>query len=217
MWPALTVLEAEVPDERIAMTTLAVPRPTVARTAVTAAGLTGAVASAALISTWFLQADVAQVETARTPVVVVANLIAGLSFAVLAVSLPLLGPTTRLPRWSLTLAGLACAFIAVPAWTFGTVLPHLAGKVGASEFDALGETDFTLLLLFLPMILLSIAAFGALAVVGWRRHAMSRGASVLLIVAAVASLMVGTFAPLGVLAGLALAWTAHTVRPVPEA
>ncbi len=184
------------------MTTLAVPRPTVARTAVTAAGLTGAVASAALISSWFLQADIAQVDTARAPVVVVANLIAGLSFAVLAVSLPLLGPTT-LPRWSLTLAGLACAFIAVPAWTHGTVIAHLAGKVGASEFDALGETDFTLLLLFLPMVLLSIAAFGALAVVGWRRHAMSRGASALL--------------SAGLLAGLALAWTAHTVRPVPEA
>jgi len=60
------------------------------------------------------------------------------------------------------------------------------------------------------MVLLSIAAFGALAVVGWRRHAMSRGASVLLIVAAMTSLMVGTFAPL---AGLALAGTAHTVRP----
>jgi hypothetical protein len=106
-----------VAREEIAVTTLAVPGPTVGRTAVTAAGLTGAVASAALISRWFLQADNAQVDTARAPIVFVANLITGLSFAVLAVSLPLLGPTTRLLRWSLTLAGLALD------WTAHTVRP----------------------------------------------------------------------------------------------
>lgn len=51
--------------------------------------------------------------------------------------------------------------------------------------------------------------FTALAVTGWRRRAIPRGACVLLVIAGVASLM-GPFPPVGFLGGLALAWTARS-------
>jgi hypothetical protein len=179
------------------------------RTTVTAAGLAAAVSSAGIIAGWFMFAGLPKATADLEPVTVVSCLIAGAAFAVLAVALPGLARTTRLPRVPLTLAALACAFIAIPAWTFGTVVPHLAAHTSAAQFDELGKVDFRLFLLNLPMIALSLVGFVSLAVVGWRRRAMSRGACVLLAVAAVATLM-GEFAPGGLLAGIALAWTARS-------
>ena len=181
------------------------------RTTVTAAGLAGAIASAGVVAGWFLFADLSRAAATLEPVTVVACLIAGAAFAVLAVALPGLAARTRLPRVPVTLAALACAFIAIPAWTFGTVVPHLAAHTSPAQFEELGHADFRLLLLNVPMIALSLAGFVSLAVVGWRRRAMSRGASVLLVIAAVATVL-GDFAPVGILAGVALAWTARSAR-----
>jgi len=193
------------------MSTVATPRlaaSTGTGTTVAAAGLAAAVACAGIVAGWFLFADTSQATAALEPVNVAGSLIAGAAFAVLAVALPGLAP---LPRVPLTLAALACAFIAIPAWTFGTVVPHLAAHTSPAQFDELGHVGFRLLLLNLPMIALSLAGFISLAVVGWRRHAMSRGASVLLVVAALTTLL-GDFAPAGIVTGVALAWTARSAR-----
>jgi hypothetical protein len=181
------------------------------RTTVTAAGLAAAIACAGIVAGWLLFADISQAAAALEPVNVVACLIAGAAFAVLAVALPGLAATSRLPRIPVTLAALACAFITIPAWTFGTVVPHLAAHTSPAQFDKLGHVDFRLFLLNLPMIVLSLVGFVSLAVTGWRRRAMSRAACVLLVVAAIATVM-GDFAPAGILAGIAIAWTARSAR-----
>jgi hypothetical protein len=182
-----------------------------ARTAVTAAALAGAVACAGVIAGWFTLAGTSQAESSRSPVSIVTCLIAGIAFAVLAATVPALATETRLPRWSLGLASLACAFIALPAWTFGTVIPHVAGQVTPAQFDALGKADLQLVLLYLPAQLLGLVGFVALSVVGWRRGAMSRGACVLLVLAGVAAL-VPDFPPVGLLAGVGLAWLARSAK-----
>jgi hypothetical protein len=185
------------------------------RTTITAAGLAGAVACAAVIASWFLFADLSRAAATLEPLSVVGDLIAGAAFAVLAATLTSLSTTARLPRIPLVLAALACAFTAIAAWTSGTVLPHLAAHTTAAQYEQFGHTDFRLLLLDLPMIVLGIIGFVSLAVGGWRRRAMPRGASVLLILAGLATLM-GDFPPAGVLAGLALAWTARSLSPTDQ-
>lgn len=197
----MTTLTAAPPQARTAGTS----------TAVTAAGLAGAVASAGVVAGWFLFADLARADATRTPLNVVGCLIEGVAFAVLAVALPGLAATTKLPRWVLGLAALAAAFVAVPAWAFGTVVPHLAGHVSDGQFDDLGKADFSLMMLSLPMQVLGLVGFVALAVVGWRRRAFSRGAAVLLAVAGLSALT-GEAPLVGILAGVALAWAARSVR-----
>jgi ribose/xylose/arabinose/galactoside ABC-type transport system permease subunit len=128
---------------------------------VAAAGVAGAIACAGVVAGWFLFADISRAAAALEPVTVVACLIAGAAFGVLAVALPGLATRTRLPRIPVTLAALACAFIATPAWTFGTVVPHLAAHTSPARFDELGHVDFRLLLLNVPMITLSLAGFAS--------------------------------------------------------
>jgi hypothetical protein len=128
------------------------------------------------------------------------------------VALPGLAAATRLPHWSLALAALACTFTAIPAWAFGTVLPHVAANVSAAQFDDLGHADFLLALLSVPMQALTLVGFTALAVLGWRRRAFSRGAAVVLMLAAVAGALTGEWPIVGVLAGAATAWAARTAK-----
>jgi hypothetical protein len=182
-----------------------------ARTTVAAAALTGVVASAGGLAGWFVLADPGKASAARAPITVIECVLAGLAFVVLAVSLPSLARVTRLPLWALSFAGMACAFIAIEAWAFGTVIAHLAHEVSAAQFDQLGKPTFLSLLLRLPMQVLAPIAFVTLAVVGWRRAAMPRAASVLLAIGGV-SAIIGDFPPVGLLAGLALAWTARSAQ-----
>jgi hypothetical protein len=180
------------------------------RTAVAAAGVAGAVASAGVLAGWFLLSDQSQAQVARSPLTVVEYLIAAAAYVALAICLPSL-PACRLPRWMLYAGALACASIAIQAWAFGTIIAHLADQVPSQQFDDLGRPAFLLLLVRLPLQISGLVAFVALAVVGWRRRAMARGACVLFAVAGLAAL-IGDFPPAGLLAGLALAWTARTTK-----
>jgi hypothetical protein len=180
------------------------------RTAVAAAGVAGAVASAGALAGWFLLSDQSQAQIARSPLTIVEYLITGAAYVALAICLPSL-PAGRLPRWTLYAGALACASIAIQAWAFGTIIAHLAGQVPSQQFDDLGKATFLLLLVRLPLQISGLLAFVALAVAGWRRGAMARGACVLLAVAGLAAL-IGDFPPAGLLAGLALAWTARTTE-----
>jgi hypothetical protein len=184
---------------------------TVARTAVTTAGVVASLAGAANIGGWFLLADPTSAESARAPITVLEGMTVGLAFVVLAVTLPALADVTRLPRWALSLAAGACAFVAIDAWTFGTVVAHLARELPAAQYESLGQPTLLLVLLRLPLMIGGLAAFATLAVVGWRRNAIPRGASVLMALAGLACLP-GDYPPVALFAGLALAWIARSAR-----
>jgi hypothetical protein len=124
--------------------------------------------------------------------------------------LPGLATVTRLPRWALSIAAAGYPFIAIQAWVYGTVIPELANRPPANEYEQIGQHPQFLLQLFeVSTGLACVVSFTALAIVGWRRRAMSRGACVLFILAGLASLL-GPFPPVGLLAGLALAWTVRS-------
>ena len=142
-------------------------------------------------------------------------MIPGLAYLVIAVSLPGLAGRTRFPRWALTLAATACGFVAIPAWAFGSIIAHLATQLPEAQFDAVGKPTFLLMLLNLPAMVLGLIAFVTLAIVGWRNRAMSRGACVLLFIAGLVAL-IPDFPPVGLLAGVAFAWTARSSRPVED-
>jgi hypothetical protein len=93
----------------------------------------------------------------------------------------------------------------------GTAVADAAGKLPADEFAKLNDASFLFGLMLYPMGIAAMVGFVSLAVVGWRRRAMSRGACVLLVLAGLASLL-GPFPPVGLLAGVALAWTARSAR-----
>jgi hypothetical protein len=90
------------------------------------------------------------------------------------------------------------------------LIPELANRLPADEYEQVGQHPHFLFLVFeVSTGLVCVVSFAALAVVGWRRRAMSRGACVLFILAGLASLL-GPFPPVGLLAGLALAWTVRS-------
>lgn len=184
------------------------------RTAVTAAALVGALGSAGYIAGLFLLSGLSDAEAQRAPITIVECLLAGLAYVAVAVTLPGLAGVTRLPRWALSLAAAACAFLAVQAWGFGTLIANLATVLPQDVFEDAGTETFLMTLFLLPSMLLGLVGFVSLAVVGWRRKAMSRGACVLLVLAGLVALL-GPFPPAGFLGGLALAWTARSAhRPL---
>lgn len=180
------------------------------RTAVTAAGLVGATGSAAYISGVILLSDLDTADAMSAPLTITACLLAGLAFLALCVSLAGLSGGTRLPRWALSIAAAGCGFIAIQAWAIGSFVADLATKVDNSQFENLGDETPLLQLMYVPVSAVCLVGFVAVAVVGWRRRAMSRGACVLLALAGIAALL-GPFPPVGVLSGVALAWTARSV------
>jgi hypothetical protein len=187
------------------------------RTAVTAAGLVGALGSAGYIAGLFLLSGFTGPQAQTAPITVTECLLTGLAYIAVAVMLPGLATVTRLPRWALSIAAAGYAFIALQAWVYGTVIPELASRVPAEQWEQIGQHPHFFLQLFeLSTGLVCVVTFIALAVVGWRRRAMSRGACVLFVLAGLASLL-GPFPPVGLLAGLALAWTVRSAAPATQA
>ena len=186
------------------------------RTALTAASLVGALASAGYIAGLFLLSGLSTAEAQSAPLTITECLLAGLAYVVVAVTLPGLAGATRLPRWALSVAAVGCAFIAIQAWSYGTFGADLANRLPSEQFEQLSkDVTFLFQLMFVPMGLICLVGFVALAVVGWRWRAMSRGACVLFVLAGLVSLL-GPFPPVGLLAGLAVAWTARSAQPTGE-
>lgn len=185
------------------------------RNAITAAGLAGALGSAGFIAGLFLLHGKSNAQMQRAPVTVIECLLAGLAFIALTISLPGLAGATKLPRWVLSTAAVGCAFIAIQAWADGSVIANVANHVSDDEFDRLGQPTLLLQLITIPMIVACLIGFISLGIIGWRRRAMPRGACVLFILAGLASLT-GSFPPIGLLAGLALVWTARTAHAHPQ-
>ncbi|WP_433200277.1 hypothetical protein ACQP00_28470 [Dactylosporangium sp. CS-047395] len=125
-------------------------------------------------------------------------------------TLPRLAPATRLPGWALQIAAAGCAFIAAGAWTMTMYANHVLVLLTDEQVEQLVNRSGTYLDLFwLPKMVLCVAGFAALAIAGWRRRAISRGACALLGLAAVVSLL-PPHPPTGVLAGLALVWAVRS-------
>lgn len=181
------------------------------RTAVTAAALVGAVASAGYVSGVVFTSGMSDAEAQRAPLTVVESLLTGGAYVVLAISLLGLAAGSRLPRWPLALAATACAFVAIQAWTIGTVFAWLASELPEAQFDSISQDTFLFSLFIYPMGLFCLVGYTALAIVGWRRGAFSRGASVVLILAGLAALL-GPFPPTGLLGAVGLAWLARSLK-----
>ncbi|MGN9909643.1 hypothetical protein ACTMTJ_19030 [Phytohabitans sp. LJ34] len=181
------------------------------RTAVIAAALVGAVASAGYVSGVVFSSGMSDAEAQRAPLTVVESLLTGGAYVVLAITLTGLAAGSRLPRWPLALSAAACAFVAIQAWTVGTVFAWLATELPEAQLDAVGQDTFLFGLFIYPMGVLCLAGYTALAIVGWRRGAFSRGASVVLVLAGLAALL-GPFPPTGLLGAIGIAWLARTLK-----
>ncbi|MGW3347179.1 hypothetical protein ACWDA3_28090 [Nonomuraea rubra] len=186
------------------------------RTAVTAAALVGAIASGGYIAGLFLLSGLTSAEAQRAPITIAECLLAGAAYLVLATTLGGLAGAGRLPRWALTFAATGCGLIAIQAWSYGSIIPDLARLLPSQQYADLSDQLVLAQLVFVPMGVVCLAGFSTLAVIGWRRKAMSKGAGVLLILAGLASLL-GPFPPVGLLGGLALAWAARSARPADTA
>jgi hypothetical protein len=181
------------------------------RTAVIAAALVGAVASAGYVSGVVFASGMTDSEGQRAPLTVTESLLTGSAYVVLAISLLNLANGSRLPRWPLALSAAACSFVAVQAWTTGTIFAWLATELPEATFDSINQNTFLFNAYVYPMGVLCLIGYASLAIVGWRREAFSRGASVLLILAGLIALL-GPFPPTGILGALGLAWVARSLK-----
>jgi hypothetical protein len=187
-------------------------RQTVPIRAIMAAGLVGALACAAYVSGVIFVPNLGHRAAAHHPLVLIPDLITTFAFVSLAVTLPGLASVTRLPRWALYTSAAGCAFIAGLAWMFATYVPHVMRLLTDTQANqAVDDNDVYYELLGYPKILFCMVGFIALAIVGWRRRAIPRGASVLLILAGLVSFLAPPW-PGGILAGLALAWVARSAH-----
>ncbi|MDP4505126.1 hypothetical protein [Nonomuraea turcica] len=175
--------------------------------AVIAGGLIGATGAAAYISSFFLLSDLSGREAVRSPLCVTANVLITIGFVTLALALPALTRPATMPRWVTVTAGLGCAFLAAAAWAMATFGADVAGTVTDAQWDSPGLLALAGLI---PKMVLCGLGFAALAVAGWKGRGISRGACVLLILAALAAVLLPPHQPAALLGGLALAWAAKS-------
>ncbi|MGP3955873.1 hypothetical protein ACTWPT_07735 [Nonomuraea sp. 3N208] len=175
--------------------------------AVVAGGLVGATGAAAYISSFFLLADLSGREAVRSPLCVTANVLITIGFITLALALPAFSGPAKLPRWATITAGLGCAFLAAAAWAMATFGADMAGTVTDAQWEGPGLLAFVGLI---PKMLLCGVGFAAIAGAGWRRRGISRGACVLLALAALVAVLLTPHQPAALLGGLALAWAAKS-------
>lgn len=178
----------------------------------TAAALAGALSAAAFIAGFTLFPSQTFREGMLTPYSIVNNVVTTLAFAVLAAATPTLRRVLDVPRWALYLTAAAFTGIAAMSWSLATLAPDMAKFVSDKEFD----TFTAYLVLFpLPKMLLGLVGFTALGVTGWRRRAIPRGSSVLLVLAGLASLW-WAYPPAALLSTLALAWIVRSIESSPQ-
>ncbi|MGW4967095.1 hypothetical protein ACWEPL_58595 [Nonomuraea sp. NPDC004186] len=154
-------------------------------------------------------------EAGRHPVVLIANVLGAIAFTCLAITLPAAPALARLPRWALYLTAAGCCAVAGLMWVHVTRIPHLLGWLTEAQArQAVDQPTLYSFLISLPKQLLLLAGLIGLAVAGWRHRLISRGTCVLLVLAGLVSAFLEPPWPGGVLAGLALTWTARSAHPV---
>lgn len=182
------------------------------RFAIQAGGLTGAIGAAAAISGVVFMSDVSQRESARSPLSFTANVLIAVGFLITALALAGSSAELRMPRWAVLVGAAGCAMVSAVAWGMATFGVETARLVTDKQWEHPGAM---LILAFVPKMILCAIGFGAFAVVGWRNKTFSRGACILLGLAAVVSGLVPPHQPGALVGGLALVWAARSAY-IPE-
>ena len=92
------------------------------------------------------------------------------------------------PSWAVTTASAGLLFTAAIAWFYGTGIVALANETTDAQFDDIG-TSAWIVIMAAPKMILGLVGFLGLAVTGWRDRSLSRPASILLALGALASLL----------------------------
>jgi hypothetical protein len=177
------------------------------RLAIQAGGLTGAIGAAAAISGVVFLSDLSQREGARSPLSFTANVLIAVGFLITALALAGSSTDLGMPRWAVLLSAAGCAMVSAVAWGMATFGVETAGLVTDKQWEHPGVM---LVVAFVPKMILCAAGFGAVAVVGWRTRTWSRGACILLGLAAVVSGLIAPHQPGALVSGLALVWAARS-------
>ena len=197
------------------MTVIASPKiPRTSSPRVLAAAAVAALGSAAFISSQFFLAGLSDREAIASTFLVVVNAVVALAFVALALELPTVASLSALPRWAVVVTALGFAFLGALAWGLGTVGGAAAGSMTDAQFEnADGDARFTLA--FLPKMLLGAVGLLALALAGWRRGAVAKGACVVLALAGLASVL-PPYPPGALLAAIGLVWAVRSATPTSE-
>ena len=175
---------------------------------VATAAVAGAISSAAFILGFVLLSDQSQREASMSPYTLTVNVVTVLAFSALAVTIPSLARSLDVPRWVTYTCAAACAGVAAFAWSLTTVGSHHASRVSDDEFL---EFSTYLTLLPAPKMLLGLVGFTAFGIIGWRRRAVPRVASVLLVLGGLTSLW-WAYPPATIFVGIAFALIARSAE-----
>ena len=184
------------------------------RFAIQAGGLIGAIGAVAAISGVVFTSDLSQREGARSPLSFTANVLIAVGFLITALALAGSSAELRMPRWAVLVGAAGCTMVSAVAWGMATFGVETARLVTDNQWEHPGAM---LVVAFVPKMILCAVGFGAFAVVGWRNRTFSRGACVLLGLAAVVSGLVPPHQPGAMVGGLALVWAARSAcAPEPQ-
>ena len=168
---------------------------------------------AALGALMYISVGVLQTGTSRedfaSPINIAGSIIATIGIAIILQALArqrALGPS-----WAVTTASAGLLFTAAIAWFNGTGIVALAnGTTTDAQFDDIG-TSAWIVIMAAPKMILCLVGFLALAVTGWRNRSLSRAASILLALGALASLL-PPFPPGVLLVSIGLILVARDLR-----
>ena len=133
-----------------------------------------------------LQTGLTSREAFASPISIAGSIIATIGIAII---LPALARQRGLgPSWAVTTASAGLLFAAADAWFVGTGIVAVANGTADAQFDDIGASAWIVIMAG-PKMILCLVGFLALAVTGWRDRSLSRAASVLLPLGALASLL----------------------------
>lgn len=145
---------------------------------------------AALGALMYISVGVLQTGTSReafaSPINIAGSIIAAIGIAIILQ--PLVRQRVLGPSWALTTASAGLLFTAAIAWFNGTGIVAVANGTADAQFDDIGASAWIVIMAG-PKMILCLVGFLALAVTGWRDRSLSRAASVLLALGALASLL----------------------------
>jgi hypothetical protein len=114
------------------------------------------------------------------------------------------------PSWAVTTASAGLLFTAAIAWFNGTGIVAVANGTTDAQFDDIGVSAW-IVIMAAPKMILGLVGFLGLAVTGWRDRSLSRPASILLALGALASLL-PPFPPGVLLVSIGLILVARDLR-----
>jgi hypothetical protein len=120
------------------------------------------------------------------PLGVVAGVIATTGVAILA--LALMRWRTELPGWAVVAAAAGMLGAAIGVWFWSVGIVGIASNTDDVRFEELAWSPWLIFGMYAPKIVLGVIGFGALAVTGWRTHAIPRLAAGAFALAALLSL-----------------------------